>query len=77
VVADAIHGFYAGKGYNISQETFRRALATIDVDPGFPTDLGPYMQRHAEVLLKEKKIAAIPDWSKALRPDFMERARTA
>ena len=34
------------------------------------------MQRHAEVLLKEKKIAAIPDWSKALRPDFLERART-
>ena len=30
----------------------------------------PYMQRQAEILLKEKKIAAIPDWSKALRPDF-------
>jgi len=26
-------------------------------------------------LLKEKKIAAIPDWSKALRPDFMAKAR--
>ena len=34
------------------------------------------MANHAEVLLKEKKIAAIPDWSKALRPDFMERARS-
>jgi hypothetical protein len=34
------------------------------------------LERHADVLLKEKKIAAIPDWSKALRPDFMERART-
>jgi NitT/TauT family transport system substrate-binding protein len=76
-VADAIHGFYAGKGYNITQETFRRALSTIDVDPGFPSDLNPYMQRHAEVLLREKKIAAIPDWSRALRPEFMERARTA
>jgi NitT/TauT family transport system substrate-binding protein len=76
-VADAIYGFYTGKGYTMSQETFRKAMATVTVDPGFPADLQPYMQRHAELLLKEKKIAAIPDWSKALRPDFMERARKA
>jgi NitT/TauT family transport system substrate-binding protein len=75
IVADAIYGFYASKGYSMSQETFRKALATVDVDPGFPSDLNPYLQQHAEVLLKEKKIAAIPDWSKALRPDFMTRAR--
>ena len=35
----------------------------------------PYMQEQAEILLKDKRIDAIPDWSKALRPDFMERAR--
>jgi ABC-type nitrate/sulfonate/bicarbonate transport system substrate-binding protein len=76
-VADTIYKFYASKGYSMSQDTFRKAIATVDVDPGFPTDLTPYMQGHAEVLLKEKKIAAIPDWKKALRPDFMERARKA
>jgi ABC-type nitrate/sulfonate/bicarbonate transport system substrate-binding protein len=75
-VADAIYGFYSSKGYSMSQDTFRKALGTIDVDPGFPSDLRPYMQKHAEVLLKEKKISAIPDWSKALRPEFMERARS-
>ncbi len=75
-VADAIYGFYASKGYTMSQDTFRKALATVDVNPGFPSDLGAYMAKHAEVLLKEKKIAAIPDWSKALRPVFMERARS-
>jgi len=76
VVADAIYGFYTGKGYSMSPEVFRKAMATVQVEPGFPADLQPYMQRHAEVLLKEKKIAAIPDWSKALRPDFLQRART-
>jgi ABC-type nitrate/sulfonate/bicarbonate transport system substrate-binding protein len=76
-VADAIYGFFTGKGYSMSQETFRKAMATVDVEPGFPSDLQPYMQGHAEVLLKEKKIAAIPDWSKALRPEFLERARTS
>jgi hypothetical protein len=59
----------------MSQETFRKALSYVDVDPGFPPNLKPYMQEQAEILLKEKKIAAIPDWSKALRADFMEKAR--
>jgi hypothetical protein len=35
-----------------------------------------YMQEQAEVLLREKKIKEIPDWSKALRPEFMQRARS-
>jgi ABC-type nitrate/sulfonate/bicarbonate transport system substrate-binding protein len=74
-VADAIYAFYTGKGYTMSQDTFRKALANVDVDPGFPPNLVPYMQEQAEILLREKKIAAIPDWSKALRPDFMEKAR--
>src|SRR6266849_6094608 len=75
-VADSIYAFYSSKGYSLSQDTFRKAMATIDVNPGFPSDLKPYMQQQAEILLKEKKISAIPDWSKALRPDFMEKART-
>jgi ABC-type nitrate/sulfonate/bicarbonate transport system substrate-binding protein len=74
-VADTIYGFYAGKGYSMSPETFRKALATVDVEPGFPADLQPYLQRHAEVLLKEKKISALPDWSTALRREFMDKAR--
>jgi NitT/TauT family transport system substrate-binding protein len=74
-VADAIYAFYTSKGYTMSQDTFRKAMSTVDVAPGFPTDLKPYMQEQAEILLKEKKISAVPDWSKALRPDFMQKAR--
>jgi hypothetical protein len=33
------------------------------------------MQEIVEGLLKAKKIPAIPDWSKTLRPEFMEKAR--
>jgi hypothetical protein len=50
-------------------------MSFVDVDPGFPGDLVPYMQQQAEILLREKKIATIPDWGKALRPDFMEKAK--
>ena len=75
-VAEVIHAFYTSKGYQMSLTTLTKALATIEVQPGFPTDLGPYMQHHAEVLVNEKKIPAIPDWSKVMRADFLEKART-
>jgi predicted amino acid dehydrogenase len=76
-VADTIYTFYTDKGYKMSPDTFRQALDRVVVDPGFPADLKPYMQEQAEILHKEKKISAIPDWSKVLRPDFMEKARAA
>ena len=60
----------------MSPETFATALSRVEVNPGFPGDLKPYMQEQAEILLKNKTINAIPDWSTALRPDFMERARS-
>jgi NitT/TauT family transport system substrate-binding protein len=75
-VADVIYGFYADKGYKISLDVFATALSRVEVSPGFPGDLKPYMQEQAEILLKDKKIDAIPDWTTALRPDFMERARS-
>jgi ABC-type nitrate/sulfonate/bicarbonate transport system substrate-binding protein len=75
-VADVIYGFYADKGYKISLDVFATALSRVEVNPGFPGDLKPYMQEQAEILLKDKKIDAIPDWTTALRPDFMDRARS-
>jgi ABC-type nitrate/sulfonate/bicarbonate transport system substrate-binding protein len=74
-VAEVVYGFYTSKGYAMSKDTFKKAMATVDVNPGFPSDLMPYMQKHAEVLLAEKKISKIPDWKTAMRPDFLEKAR--
>jgi NitT/TauT family transport system substrate-binding protein len=74
-VADVIYGFYADKGYKISPDVFATALSRVEVSPGFPGDLKPYMQEQAEILLKDKKIDAIPDWSTALRPDLMAKAK--
>lgn len=74
-VSDVIYSFFTSKGYSMSQETFAKALARVEVNPGFPADLKPYLQEQAEILLREKKISAVPDWSKALRPDFMAKAQ--
>ena len=74
-VADVIYKFYADKGYNMSLDTFAKALSRVEVSPGFPGDLQPYMREQAQILLQDKKIGAVPNWSTALRPDFMEHAR--
>ena len=73
--SDTMYSFFTSKGYTMAPETFNKALGRVVVDLGFPKDLEPYLQKHAEVLLAEKKIAAMPDWKKALRPDFLEKAR--
>ena len=74
-VSDSIYAFYTSKGYKMSPETFSSAVSTIEVDPGFPSNVRGYMQEQAQVLLREKKIKEIPDWSKALRSEFMQRAK--
>jgi len=74
-VADVIYAFFTSKGYAMSRETFGKALAKVEVDPSFPSDLVPGLQKDAEVLLREKKISAIPDWNKALRPELWAKAK--
>ena len=73
-VSDVIHSYFTSKVFTMSRETLAKALARVDVNPGFPTGLEPDLHRDAEVLLREKKIDAIPDWKKALRPDLWAKA---
>jgi NitT/TauT family transport system substrate-binding protein len=73
-VNDTIFAFYADKGYKMSPQTFSTALSRVEVHPGFP-DLKSYMQQQAEILIKNNTIKSVPDWNKALRPDFMAKAK--
>jgi ABC-type nitrate/sulfonate/bicarbonate transport system substrate-binding protein len=73
-VAEVIYGYFTSKGYTMARDAFAQALARVEVNPGFPSDLQPYLQKEAETLLREKKISAVPDWKKALRPDLWAKA---
>jgi ABC-type nitrate/sulfonate/bicarbonate transport system substrate-binding protein len=75
-VADVIYGFFTSKGYNMSRDAFAKALARVEVNPSFPSDLAVALQRDAEILLRERKISAIPDWKTALRPDLWAKVST-
>jgi hypothetical protein len=58
----------------MSHDTFAKAIARVEVNPGWPADIKPYMQKQAEILLAAKKIKAIPDWNKVLREEFLKQA---
>ena len=58
----------------MAKDTFAKALARVEVQPGWPSDIVPYMQQQSEILLKENKIKAMPDWNKALRTEFLKKA---
>ncbi len=73
-IADVIYSFYTSKGYKMSKDTFHKAIGRVEVGPGWPDDINPYMQHHAEILLAAKKIKAIPDWNTAFRKDFLKKA---
>lgn len=75
-VSEVIYSFFTSKGYQMDQATFAKAMGRVEVDPGFPHDLVPYLTKHAEVLIHEKKVSKMPDWKKALRTDFMDKARS-
>jgi ABC-type nitrate/sulfonate/bicarbonate transport system substrate-binding protein len=74
-VAEVVYEFYTSKGYKMSKDTFKKAMATVEVNPGFPSDLQPSMEGHAKALLEANKIKKMTDWKTAMRPEFMEKAR--
>ena len=73
-VADVVYSFYTSKGYNMSKDTFSKALARVEVQPGWPSDIKSYMTAQAQILIDTKKIKAMPDWDKALRTEFLKKA---
>jgi NitT/TauT family transport system substrate-binding protein len=73
-VADAVQQFYTQKGYTVPRNTLAKALALVEVNPGSPADLEPYLREQADILLRQKIISGIPDWKRALRPDLWTKA---
>ena len=73
-VADVIYSFFTGKGYTLQQGHVRAGAGARRGEPGLPGRPPAYLQGEAEILLREKKINAMPDWKKALRPDFWAKA---
>jgi len=73
-VAETIYSFYTSKGYTMSKDTFSKALARVEVQPGWPAGIKDYMTKQTQILIDDKKVKAMPNWDKALRMEFLKQA---
>jgi ABC-type nitrate/sulfonate/bicarbonate transport system substrate-binding protein len=63
------------KGNDLSEKVIKTALDRLGVDPNFRPALMPYLETQAEVLVKQHRISAVPDWNKALDRSILKDAR--
>jgi NitT/TauT family transport system substrate-binding protein len=67
--------FFKKKGFDVNEKIITLMLSKIDVTPDFGPDLKSYLAAQSKVLLDQKKIAAVPDWSKLLNSSILAAAR--
>jgi len=66
---------FAKKGFKVSEKVVKLMLSKIDVNPEFKPELKDYLTNQSKVLMKQKKIAAIPDWDKLLNSSLLAEAQ--
>lgn len=74
---EIVYGFFKGQGFDVSQAVVKRMLSKLDVTPTFKPGLRDYLEQEAKLLIKQKAISAMPDWSKMLNTDLMQEAMKA
>ena len=71
IVLDA----FAKKGFKVDEKIIKVMLSKIDVNPDFKPELKNYLTNQSKVLMKQHKIAEIPDWNKLLNQGLLDAAR--
>ncbi len=72
--AEIVINSFKKKGFKISEKVVKLMLSKIDVNPEFKPELKNYLTNQSKVLMKQNKIAAIPDWDKLLNSGLLAEA---
>lgn len=72
--AEIVWRTFKAQGYTVPQAVIRQAVGRLDVNPDFIPALAPYLTDQARVLLEQKQIRAVPDWSAVLLREHLQRA---
>ena len=65
---------FKAQGYDTKEAVFKLMLTKIDVKPQYVPGLEQYLQEQSDVLVKQKQIAAVPDWKKILDTSVLAQA---
>jgi ABC-type nitrate/sulfonate/bicarbonate transport system substrate-binding protein len=77
-VAQVIHEQYASSGYsNVTREMAESIVRQIKVEPDLTPAIADHIKAEAERMKAANLVRQSPDWSKVLRPDLLQKARSA
>jgi ABC-type nitrate/sulfonate/bicarbonate transport system substrate-binding protein len=64
--ATIVGNFFRGRGQKINDEVYRLAMSRMDVTTTYRPELKKYLTDLAQVLVKQKRLRAVPDIDRAL-----------
>jgi ABC-type nitrate/sulfonate/bicarbonate transport system substrate-binding protein len=73
--ANIVWKVFQSRGYQLPEAVIASALDKLGVNPDYIPALVPYLTEQSEILVKDKKIAAVPDWKEVLNRAIMQKAR--
>jgi ABC-type nitrate/sulfonate/bicarbonate transport system substrate-binding protein len=77
-VAQVIHEQYASSGYsNVTREMAESIVRQIKVEPDLTPAIADHIKAEAERMKAANLVRQSPDWAKVLRPDLLQKARSA
>jgi len=65
---------FKDQGFSVNDKVIKLMLSKIDVNPKFTPALKTYLDAESALLVKQKKIAAAPDWSQRLNSSLLAAA---
>ncbi len=72
--AQIVQAFFKNQGFEVSAAVVKRMLSKLDVETAFKPGLRAYLEDEANVLIKNKAIASMPDWGKILDAELLQEA---
>jgi sulfonate transport system substrate-binding protein len=73
-VVDIVAAFYKKQGYELPREVVQKMVSHLDLDLAVTPQVRTLLEDEARVLKEQGNISQIPDWSKRIRVDFLQRA---
>lgn len=69
-----VYAFFKEQGFKVSEGVVKRMLSKLDVETTFKPGLRAYLEDEANVLIKNKAIASMPDWGRILDSGLLQEA---
>lgn len=74
-VVEIVAAFYKNQGYTLQREVVQKMVSHLDLNLSLTPQVQALLDEEARILKERGNIPEIPDWSKRIRGEFLERAK--